>query len=70
MWSTPFTTDYKGVTVHERHIQPEELSGFQQCWLTGSAAEITPVGQIGDWNFQVGQMTREVSDAYEKLVRS
>lgn len=60
----------KGVTVHERHIKPEELSAFQECWLTGSAAEITPVGQIGDWNFQVGQMTREVSDAYEKLVRS
>ena len=60
----------RGVTVHERHIAPEELAGFQECWLTGSAAEITPVGQIGDWNFQVGPMTREVSDAYEALVRS
>jgi branched-chain amino acid aminotransferase len=59
-----------GVPVHERHIRPEELSGFQQCWLTGTAAEITPVGQIGDWHFQVGELTREVSAAYEKLVRS
>ena len=60
----------KGVTVHERHILPEELDGFRECWLTGSAAEVTPVGQIGDWHFQVGQLTREVSDAYERLVRS
>ena len=60
----------RGITVHERHIMPEELADFQECWLTGSAAEITPVGQIGDWNFQVGPMTREVSDAYEALVRS
>ncbi|MRX49261.1 branched-chain amino acid aminotransferase [Paracoccus sp. S-4012] len=60
----------KGVTVHERHIRPEEIDGFQECWLTGSAAEITPVAQIGDWHFQVGHMAREVSDAYEKLVRS
>jgi branched-chain amino acid aminotransferase len=59
-----------GVPVHERHIQPEELAGFQQCWLTGTAAEITPVGQIGDWHFQVGDLTREVAAAYEKLVRA
>ncbi len=59
-----------GVSVHERHIQPEELSGFQQCWLTGTAAEITPVGQIGEFHFQVGDLTRQVAAAYEKLVRS
>ena len=59
-----------GITVHERHILPEELSSFQQCWLTGTAAEVTPVGQIGDWHFQVGQLTRDVAAAYEKLVRS
>jgi branched-chain amino acid aminotransferase len=59
-----------GVTVHERHILPEELEGFQQCWLTGTAAEITPVGQIGEWHFQVGQLTRDVAAAYEKLVRA
>ena len=59
-----------GISVHERHIQPEELSGFQQCWLTGTAAEITPVGQIGEYHFQVGELTRNVAAAYEKLVRS
>jgi len=60
----------KGVTVHERRIQPEELEGFEQCFLTGTAAEVTPVGQIGDYMFEVGALTREISEDYEKLVRS
>lgn len=60
----------KGIAVHERVILPEELEGFQQCWLTGTAAEVTPVGQIGDYSFEVGAMTRDISDAYETLVRS
>ncbi|MFV0513525.1 MAG: branched-chain amino acid aminotransferase [Jhaorihella sp.] len=59
----------KQIKVHERHIMPEELEGFEQCWLTGTAAEVTPVGQIGDWNFEVGALTREISEGYEKLVR-
>ena len=58
-----------GVQVHERHILPNELEDFSQCWLTGSAAEITPVGQIGDYNFEVGELTRTVSTNYEQLVR-
>ncbi len=60
----------KGITVHERHILPAELEGFQQCWLTGTAAEVTPVGQIGDYTFEVGAMTRDISSEYEALVRS
>ncbi|MEP2919523.1 MAG: branched-chain amino acid aminotransferase [Sulfitobacter sp.] len=60
----------KGITVHERHIMPEELEGFEQCWLTGTAAEVTPVGQIGEYNFEVGAMTRDIAEAYEKLVRT
>ncbi len=60
-----------GVTVHERRIKPEEVAGFQECFLTGTAAEVTPVAQIGDdWHFQVGAMTRKISDDYEKLVRA
>ena len=58
------------VKVHERHIMPEELESFEQCWLTGTAAEVTPVGQIGDWNFEVGQLTRDIAEGYEALVRS
>ncbi|MBE9639044.1 branched-chain amino acid aminotransferase [Salipiger mangrovisoli] len=60
----------KGVTVHERHIKPEEMEGFEQCWLTGTAAEVTPVGQIGDYTFEVGALTRDIAETYEKLVRS
>ena len=58
------------IKVYERHIMPEELEGFEQCWLTGTAAEITPVGQIGDYNFEVGDLTKRVSSEYEKLVRA
>ena len=57
------------IKVHERHIMPEELETFQQCWLTGTAAEVTPVGQIGDYNFEVGALTRDIAESYEKLVR-
>jgi branched-chain amino acid aminotransferase len=60
----------KGISVIERHIMPEELEGFEQCWLTGTAAEVTPVGQIGDYTFEVGQLTKEISDSYDKLVRT
>jgi branched-chain amino acid aminotransferase len=58
------------IKVHERHILPSELDSFAQCFLTGSAAEVTPVGQIGDWKFEVGALTRETAEAYDKLVRS
>lgn len=60
----------KGMVVHERHILPEELETFSECWLTGTAAEVTPVGQIGDYHFQVGQITRDVAKSYEELVRA
>ncbi len=59
----------KGITVHERHIMPEELESFEQCWLTGTAAEVTPVSQIGDYNFEVGTLVRDIAESYEKLVR-
>ena len=59
----------KGIRVIERHIMPEELEGFEQCWLTGTAAEVTPVGQIGDYHFDVGALTRYISESYEILVR-
>ena len=60
----------KGISVIERHIMPEELESFEQCWLTGTAAEVTPVGQIGDYKFEVGALTKEISDSYDKIVRS
>ena len=60
----------RGITVHERRILPEEMAEMEQCWLTGTAAEVTPVGEIGPYTFEVGALTREISDAYEKLVRA
>lgn len=58
------------VKVHERHILPEELESFEQCWLTGTAAEVTPVGEIGPYRFEVGELTRRVATEYERLVRA
>ena len=58
------------IKVHERHIMPEELSCFEQCWLTGTAAEVTPVGQIGEHTYKVGDITREIAEEYEALVRA
>ncbi len=58
------------IKVHERHIEPGELEGFQQCWLTGTAAEVTPVAQIGDYTFEVGAMARDIMQAYEEKVRA
>jgi branched-chain amino acid aminotransferase len=60
----------RNIKVVERHIMPDELPDFEQCWLTGTAAEVTPVGQIGDYSFEVGALTREISSGYEKLVRA
>jgi branched-chain amino acid aminotransferase len=56
--------------VHETRIKPEDLEGFEGCFLTGTAAEITPVGQIGDYNFEVGDLIKRVATDYEKLVRA
>ena len=59
-----------GIKVVERHIEVEELESFEQCWLTGTAAEVTPVGQIGNFNFEVGAFVTDLALRYEKFVRS
>ena len=59
-----------GIEVVEKHIKLEELNNFEQCWLTGTAAEVTPVGQIDNFNFEVGQLAKQISNEYEKEVRS
>ncbi|MFT4959245.1 MAG: branched-chain amino acid aminotransferase [Paracoccaceae bacterium] len=59
----------RNIKVHERHIMPDELESFEQCWLTGTAAEVTPVGQIGDYRFEVGALARDIAAGYEVLVR-
>jgi len=59
-----------GYKVNVRRILPEELPSFDECWLTGTAAEVTPVGQIGEHKYTVGAVTRAIAEAYEALVRA
>jgi branched-chain amino acid aminotransferase len=58
----------RGVEVVERAIWPEELESFEQMFLTGSAAEVTPVGSAGPWSFEVGDLTRQLARDYDDLV--
>lgn len=60
----------KGLKVVERHIKPEELANAQEVFLTGTAAEVTPVGSIGDYKFTPGKVTHLLKDAYHDLVRA
>jgi len=59
----------RGIEVQVRAIWPEELEGFEQMFLTGSAAEVTPVVSAGPWSFEVGEMTRKLQKDYADLVR-
>ena len=59
----------KGIKVIERKIKPEEMKNFKGCFLTGTAAEVTPVSQIGDFKFEVCNLVRDLSDSYQSLVR-
>jgi len=59
----------RGIKVIERHIMPDELTGFTECFLTGSAAEVTPVSEIGPYNFKPGALTETLMNAYTDEVR-
>ncbi len=59
----------RGLEVIERQIQPEEMAGFEQCFLTGSAAEVTPVSEIGEHRFTVGEITKTLMDDYSAFAR-
>jgi branched-chain amino acid aminotransferase len=52
------------IKVVERTIMPEELKGFDQCFIVGTAAEVTPVGEIGPYKFTVGDLTRTLRSDY------
>ncbi|MGH6875820.1 MAG: branched-chain amino acid aminotransferase [Rhizomicrobium sp.] len=57
------------IPVFERHIQPEEMVGFSECFLTGTAAEVTPVSQVGSYNFKPGRMCETMMEDYANDVR-
>ncbi len=60
----------RGLEVVERVILPEEMGDFSECFITGSAAEVTPVSEIGAHRFVPGEITKTLLDDYMALVRS
>ena len=59
----------KNIKVIERKITPDELKNFTGCFLTGTAAEVTPVSQIANYNFKVCKTIIELSVSYQLIVR-
>lgn len=59
----------RGIEVVERAIWPEELESFEQAFLTGSAAEVTPISEIGPWRFEVGGIGRQMREDYATHAR-
>ena len=59
----------RGIEVIERRIMPDELNDFAECFITGSAAEVTAVSEIADWNFNPGGMTKQLMEDYTTAVQ-
>jgi branched-chain amino acid aminotransferase len=59
----------RGIAITERAIMPAELAGADEVFLTGTAAEVTPVGEIDHYNYQVGPITRQLMADYDAIVR-
>ncbi|MEO0412088.1 MAG: branched-chain amino acid aminotransferase [Pseudomonadota bacterium] len=58
----------RGFKIVERRIMPDEMEGFEQAFCTGTAAEVTPMSQIGDYNFEVGAICKQLMEDYDNLV--
>jgi branched-chain amino acid aminotransferase len=54
----------RGMDVHQRRIMPEELTGFNECFICGTGAEVTPVSAIGDYKFTPGNISRTLIEDY------
>jgi branched-chain amino acid aminotransferase len=59
----------RGLQVVERAIMPDEMAAFSECFITGTAAEVTPVSEIGPYRFAIGDITRTLMDDFSALVR-
>ena len=59
----------KNIIVNERKIKPEELKNFEGCFLTGTAAEVTPVSCIESNQFKVSKLILDLNESYQVLVR-
>ena len=59
----------KNIKINERKISPDELANFEGCFLTGTAAEVTPVSQIQEFKFKVCNIIIDLSESYQTVVR-
>ena len=59
----------RGIEVVERRIMPDELNGFTECFITGSAAEVTPVSEIAQWKFKPGAISEQLMKDYTAEVQ-
>jgi branched-chain amino acid aminotransferase len=59
----------RGIEVVERAIMPEELDAFSECFITGTAAEVTPVSEIAQWRFKPGTITEQLMTDYTAEVQ-
>ena len=59
----------KGIEIFERKIKPSEMINFSGCFLTGTAAEVTPVSQIDKYNFKVCEIIKSLNESYQIIVR-
>jgi branched-chain amino acid aminotransferase len=59
----------RGIEVIERRIMPDELNGFSECFITGTAAEVTAVSEIAQWRFTPGAITKQLMDDYTAEVQ-
>jgi branched-chain amino acid aminotransferase len=59
----------RSIEVIERRIMPDELTDFSECFITGSAAEVTAVSEIADWRFTPGAITKQLMDDYTAEVQ-
>jgi branched-chain amino acid aminotransferase len=57
------------IPVVEKHIERKELDGYSECFIVGSAAEVTPVSEIGQWKFKPGKITETLMNDYAEDVR-
>jgi branched-chain amino acid aminotransferase len=58
----------RGIEVIERRIMPDELTGFSECFICGTGAEVTPVSEIGPYKFTPGAISRALVEDYSREV--
>ncbi|MDP2356074.1 MAG: branched-chain amino acid aminotransferase [Beijerinckiaceae bacterium] len=58
----------RGIDVHQRRIMPEELTSFNECFICGTGAEVTPVSEVGPYKFTPGNISRTLIEDYTAAV--